>query len=158
FYMSFAEWLGNALNPDFFVSASSNLVTRAITFPGEMGPIIQRVPGVDQVQLVRNARLLFRHTPVMVIAIGADKVGKTVHRVPIAGTVEEMNRQTASGTGLIVSESFAQIHNVRMGDTVELPSPSGLLKLPIAGIVRDYSDMQGSVFIDRSVYTKWWKD
>jgi putative ABC transport system permease protein len=158
FYLSFAEWIDNALNPDFFVSASANLVTRSITFPGEMGPIMERVPGVDQVQLVRNARVLFRNIPVMVIAIEADKVSKTVHRVPIAGTSEDMNRRTTAGEGLIVSESFAQIHNVRMGNIVELPSPSGLLKMPIAGIVRDYSDMQGSVFIDRSVYTKWWKD
>jgi putative ABC transport system permease protein len=45
-----------------------------------------------------------------------------------------------------------------MGDVVELPTPSGLLKLPIVGIVRDYSDLQGSLFIDRSVYTKWWND
>jgi putative ABC transport system permease protein len=39
-----------------------------------------------------------------------------------------------------------------------LPTPSGTLKLPIVGIVRDYSDLQGSVFIDRSVYQEWWKD
>lgn len=38
-----------------------------------------------------------------------------------------------------------------MGDVVEPPSPSGILSLPIVGIVRNYSNMQGSVFIDRSV-------
>jgi putative ABC transport system permease protein len=69
-----------------------------------------------------------------------------------------MNRLTAAGQGLVISDTFAEIHKMRMGDTVELPSPSGLLRLPIVGIVRDFSDMQGSVFIDRSVYTKWWKD
>jgi putative ABC transport system permease protein len=158
FYTSVGEWMDNALNPDFFVSASANLVTRAITFPGEMSSVIERVPGVDQVQLVRNARVPFRNVPVMVIAIEADKVSKTVHRVPVAGTPEEMNRLTSEGKGMIVSDSFAQIHSLRMGDTVELPSPSGLLKLPIVGIVRDYSDMQGSLFIDRAVYTKWWND
>ena len=41
---------------------------------------------------------------------------------------------------------------------VELPTPSGMLTLPIVGIVRDYSDLQGSLFIDRSVYRKWWND
>src|SRR5207248_1091471 len=49
-------------------------------------------------------------------------------------------------------------HGLHMGDIVELPAPEGLLALPIAGIVRDYSDMQGSVFIDRTVYTRWWND
>ena len=158
FYTSVGEWMENALNPDFFVSASANLVARSITFPGEMGSVIQNVSGVDQVQLVRNARVSFRNIPVMVIAIEAEKVGKTVHRVPVAGTVEDMNRRTAAGEGMIVSDSFAEIHKLGLGDVVELPSPSGLLKLTIVGIVRDFSDMQGSVFIDRAVYTKWWND
>ncbi len=158
FYTSVGEWMDNALNPDFFVSASANLVARTMTFPGEASEIIERVPGVEQVQLVRNARVSFRGVPVMVIAIETQKVNQTVHRVPIAGSADEMNRLTSEGKGLIVSDSFAQIHNLRMRDVVALPAPSGLLSLPIVGIVRDYSDMQGSVFIDRSVYTKWWND
>jgi putative ABC transport system permease protein len=158
FYTSVGEWMDNALNSDFFVSASANLVARSITFPGDMSSVIQSVPGVDQVQLVRNARVSFRNIPVMVIAIETEKVAKTVHRVPVAGTADDMNRRTAAGESMIVSDSFAEIHKLRMGDVVELPTPSGLLKLPIAGIVRDYSDMQGSLFIDRSVYEKWWND
>jgi putative ABC transport system permease protein len=158
FYASVGEWMDNALNPDFFVSPSANLVTRSITFPGDVGSVIEPVAGVDQVQLVRNARVTFRNTPVMVVAIEAEKVAKTVHRVPVAGTQDEMNRLTAEGKGMIISDSFAQIHKIRMGEVVELPSPSGLLALPVVGIMRDYSDMQGSLFIDRSVYTKWWKD
>jgi putative ABC transport system permease protein len=158
FYTSVDEWMDNALNPDFFVSASANLVERSITFPGEMASLIGAVPGVAQVQLVRNARVLYGGSPVMVIAIEAEKVGQTVHRVPVAGSVEEMNRLTGEGKGLIVSDSFATIHKVRMGDNIALPSPTGLLQLPVVGIVRDYSDMQGSVFIDRSVYTSRWRD
>jgi len=158
FYTAVDEWMDNALNPDFFVSASANLVARTITFPAEMSPVIQNVPGVDQVQLVRNARVLFRNVPVMVIAVETEKLARTVHRTPVAGTTAEMNRLTAAGQGLVISDTFAEIHRMRMGEMVELPSPSGLLRLPIVGIVRDFSDMQGSVFIERSVYTKWWKD
>ena len=158
FYTSVGEWMDNALNPDFFVSASANLVARSITFPGEISAVIEAVPGVDQMQLVRNARVMFRQRPVMVIAIESEKVGKTVHRATVAGSQAEMNRLTGEGKGMIVSDSFATIHKLHMGDIVELPTPSGLLKLSIAGIVRDYSDMQGSLFIDRSVYMKWWND
>jgi putative ABC transport system permease protein len=150
--------MDNALNPDFFISASANLIHRSITFPGEMSSVIERVPGVDQVQLVRNARVTFRDVPVMIIAIETEKVGQTVHRVPLAGSTEEMNRLTSAGKGLIVSGNFSRLHGLQMGAMVALPTPSGELRLPIVGIVRDYSDLQGSVFIDRSVYTKWWND
>jgi len=158
FLTSVSEWMDQALNPDFFVSASANLVTRAITFPAETASVIERVPGVRQVQLVRNARVPFRGIPVMIIAIETEKISQTVHRIPVAGDLEEMDRLTASGKGTIVSDSFASIHGVGIGDSIDLPTPAGLLKLPIVGIVRDYSDMQGSLFIDRSVYTKWWND
>jgi len=158
FYASVGEWMDNALNPDFFVSPSANLVTRAITFPGSMASVIETVPGVEQVQLVRNARVLFRNVPVMVIAIETAKLSQTVHRRTVAGDTNEMNRLTREGRGLIASDNFAQIHNLHMGDPIELPTPSGLLTLPIVGIVRDYSDLQGAVFIERAVYTKWWKD
>lgn len=158
FYSAVGEWMDNVLNPDFFVSASANLVARTLTFPGEMGSLIERVEGVDEVQLVRNARVLYRQIPVMIIAVETEKVAQRVRRDPVAGDDEEMNRLTAEGKATIVSDSFATIHNHKMGDVLALPTPSGPLRLPIVGIIRDYSDMQGSIFIDRAVYRQWWND
>jgi putative ABC transport system permease protein len=158
FYSSVGEWMNDVLNPDFFVTPSANLSERTQTFPSEMGSVIESVEGVAQVQLVRDARVVYRQIPVMVISIESEKVAETVRRVPVAGTANEMNRLTAEGKGMIASDSFATIQKLKLGDIVELPTPSGLLSLPIAGIIRDYSDMQGSVFIDRAVYRKWWND
>jgi putative ABC transport system permease protein len=158
FYASVGEWLDNALNPDFFVAPTENLTARNVTFPRTVGSAIERVDGVGQVQLVRDARVIYHDIPVLLIAIETLKVASTVPRVPIQGSLEEMNRLTAEGKGIFVSESFATNVKARFGETVELPTPSGTLKLPIVGIVRDYSDLQGSVFIDRSVYQEWWKD
>jgi putative ABC transport system permease protein len=158
FYASVDEWIDNQLNSDFFVSASSNLTARNMTFPKELGAVIEKVDGVEEVQLVRNARITFRQVPVMVIAIETAKAARTSQHSAFAGNLEEMNRLTARGQGTIVSHSFAVIHKLKIGDVIELPAPAGTLRLPVAGIVRDYSDIQGSLFIDRSVYEEWWKD
>ncbi len=158
FFSSVDEWMNNALNPDFFVTTSQNLAARSLTFHEDIGALIEGVEGVAQVQLLREARLTYHGTPVMALAIETAKAAETVRRVPVAGSLDEMNRLTAEGRGLIVSESFATNLNAAMGSMVELPTPSGLLKLPVVGIIRDYSDLQGSVVIDRSVYRKWWKD
>jgi putative ABC transport system permease protein len=158
FYMAFEDWMNSAMNPDFFVAPSQNLTKLAITFPAELGRAIEQVEGVKQVQLVRNARVVVRDIPAMVLVPEINKAAQTLRQAPVAGTVEEMNRLAADGKGTIVSESFAFFRNMKMGDVVELPTPSGLLRLPIVGIVRDYSDMQGSLSIDRSVYLAWWKD
>jgi len=158
FYSSIGEWMDNALNPDFFVAPTENLSMRSLTFPEEISSTIEKTEGVDQVQLVRDARVTYRGVPVMVIAIETEKVASTVHRLPVQGSQDEMNRLTAAGKGVFISESFSTNLKTGMGDIVDLPTPSGVLKLPVVGIIRDYSDLQGSLFIDRAVYRDWWKD
>ena len=57
-----------------------------------------------------------------------------------------------------MAENLALMQDLRLGEMFELPTPAGLLKLPIAGIIRDYSDQLGTVFLDRAVYQRYWND
>jgi putative ABC transport system permease protein len=157
-YSSMNEWMSTALNPDFFVSGSANLTNRSLTFPAEIGAEIERIDGVDQVQLVRDARVVYKGTPTMVVSVETAKLVRKVRRKPIAGNPEEMNALTAAGKGVIVSDGFSALQHVTVGDVIEIPSPSGVISLPVVGVVRDYSDLQGAVFMDRSVYLKYWAD
>jgi putative ABC transport system permease protein len=101
---------------------------------------------------------MFRKIPVLVVAVETEKIRRTIHRRPIAGDLDAMDRAMAAGTGTIISDAFQANHNLKLGDVIELPTPSGILALPVAGIIRDFSDMQGAVFIDRAVYIRHWKD
>ncbi len=157
-YVSMDEWMSTALNPDFFVAHSANLTNRSITFPAEVGQTIESVEGVDQVQLVRDARVIYGGTPIMVVSVETEKLLSKVKRVPLAGNSKEMHALTAAGKGAIISDGFSSMRHVTLGDMLDIPTPSGLLKLPVAGVIRDYSDLQGAVFIDRSVYLKYWND
>jgi putative ABC transport system permease protein len=152
------DWLTTALNPDFFMAATANLVARTTTFPAEIGPVIEAVPGVRSVQLVRNARVMYRKIPVMVVSVESEKLKATVRRKPLEGNEEDMYRLTQAGEGTIISDAFQSNHKLKLGDVIELPTPNGILALPIVGIIRDYSDMQGALFIDRGLYIKNWKD
>jgi putative ABC transport system permease protein len=157
-YASVIEWLDTALNPDFFISATDDLANRAFTFPPGLAPEIDTISGVEQTQMVRSARTLFRGVPVTVVAIEVGKLAQKVHRKPIAGDAREMYRITAAGMGVMISDSFAGLRDVTLGDTIELPTPGGMLRLPVAGITRDFSDDEGTIFLDRSVFRKWWND
>jgi putative ABC transport system permease protein len=152
------EWMTTALNPDFFMAASANLISRSSTFPEDIGPVIEAVPGVRNVQLVRNARIMYKKVPVMVVSVESEKLKATVTRKPMVGDLNEMYRLTKEGKGAIISDAFQANHQLSLGDVIELPTPSGILPLPVVGIIRDYSDMQGSLFIDRDVYVKNWND
>jgi putative ABC transport system permease protein len=157
-YKSMVDWMGSVLNPDLFVMPSQSLDVRTARFPASMGPEIAAVPGVERVQIVRNSRTTFRGTPVMVVAIEMSSVAETVHLPPVAGEAGEMYRRAAAGEGLVISDNFAQRQGLSLGDPIEIAAPYGLIQLPVVGILVDYSDQQGAILMDRSLYIKHWHD
>src|SRR5262249_26574342 len=127
-------------------------------FRPSMAPEIAAVPGVERVQMMRNGRTTFRQKPAMILALEMSSIAETVHRPPVAGDAVQMYRQAASGDGVIVSDSFAQLQHLRLGDPVEIAAPYGVLSLPIVGVIIDYTDQQGTILMDRSVVIKYWRD
>ena len=157
-YNSIVEWLNTALNPDLFVSGSPNLSDRTFRFPKALAPSITAIPGVADVQHVRSLRVQIDGGPVMLIAIEAASFERRGHRPTVSEDPRGMYTLAKAGQGIIVSDNFARLHNKEVGNPVEVPTPGGLLTIPIAGIITDWSDQQGSIFLDRAVYERYWKD
>jgi len=157
-YMSIVDWMQTALNPDLFLLPSQSIVVRTIRFPASMGPEVAALPGVERVQMVRDARIVFRKTPVMLVAVDIASIQLTAQRAPVAGDEDSMYRRTAAGDALIVSDNLALMQHLKLGEMLEIPAPNGLIRLPIAGIIVDYSDQQGTIFMDRTLFTKYWSD
>jgi putative ABC transport system permease protein len=87
-----------------------------------------------------------------------DRLSKRIKVRSVAGDPNEMVRLTAAGDGAMISDNFATLHRIRLGDMLELPAPDGLFRLRVVGINEDYSDQQGAILIDRSLYNRVWKD
>lgn len=157
-YDSIVEWVSSTLDPDLFVLPSQSLDVQTTRFPPTMGPEIEAVPGVARVQTLRNARITFRGVPISVLAIEMDNVAQTADLPPVAGNAVDMYRRAAAGDGLIVSDNLAQLQHLSLGDMLEIPAPYGLIRLPIVGIVVDYSDQQGAILMDRRLFVERWHD
>ena len=157
-YDSIIDWMNTALNPDLFVVPSQNIALRTIRFPASMAPALKEIPGIRRVQMVRDARVVFRQTPVMVVAVEVNSLEETAPRAPVAGNAAEMYRLTAAGEGLMVSDNLANLQHLTLGEILELPAPRGVIRLPIVGIVVDYSDQQGTILMDRAVFQRYWGD
>ena len=56
------EWMTTALNPDFFMAASANLISRSSTFPEDVGPIIEAGMRLGQLGGARDGHWLERNT------------------------------------------------------------------------------------------------
>ena len=157
-YDSIFQWLGVALNPDLFISPSQSLTARSFRFPGTMADQLRAVPGVGEVQSVRAARIQINGAPVIFVAADVRALVNRATLPPTAGDPKTMYKLTGEGKGILASDNFALLHGYKLGDVLDLPSPHGVLHLPIVGIVVDYSDQQGSVLMDRSVYQRYWND
>ncbi|HZT75131.1 MAG TPA: FtsX-like permease family protein [Vicinamibacterales bacterium] len=157
-YHAIIVWMDATLNPDLFVSPSPNIVTRTMRFPAQMGDTLAALPGIARVQRVRDARVMFRGTPVMIVAAEVASIAQTIRIIPVAGNADEMYRLTAAGRGLIVSDNLAQLQGLHLGEMLEVNAPRGVIRLPIVGINVDYSDQQGAILMDRQLFIRYWND
>ena len=157
-YDSIFKWLTVALNPDLFISPSESLTARSFRFPESMADQLRAIPGIAEVQSVRDARIEVRGAPIMFVATDVESLRHRATLPPVAGDPNRMFRLTAEGKAILASENFALLRGYKLGDVVDIPSPGGVLHLPIAGIVTDYSDEQGSILMDRAVYKRYWND
>ena len=127
----------NTLNPDMFVSTTENIASPRCAFSRPACSELESVPGVAEMQRsVRRGRM-FHGSPVMLLATELAKLGRRVKRHMIAGDEETMNRLAPQEKGVILSENLAALVKLRLGRHVELPTPTGMLRLPVVGIIRD---------------------
>jgi putative ABC transport system permease protein len=158
-YAEITEWLDGTMNPDFFVTTSETLSTRTYHFPDSMLDGLRRIPGIAEVQPVRIVRIDFRGKPVMLVGIDAESIARrTRGRRATAGDFDGMYRAAAAQKGLIIADNLAQLEKLKLGQTLEIAAPAGVLRLPIAGIVQDFSNQLGTIFIERALYRRLWKD
>lgn len=152
------RWMDDALTCDLFVRASANFSRPDFLFPGELREELLKVPGVRTVESYRGVRPLYQGHQILV---GSIEVGPLMDRTNlefIQGNAESMRRGVTREGMCSVSENFFRRYKLGVGQQVELVTPSGVVRIPIAAVTRDYSSDQGTVLIDRPLFLRLWKD
>jgi putative ABC transport system permease protein len=157
-YNSISDWMRVALNPDLFVTTARSVTQRTFVFPASLGDGLRAIPGVAEVQLVRSVRVMVKGAPVMLVALDVASVERRAKLPALEGNTSDMYQRTERGEAVLASENFARLHGAKLGEILEIDAPDGTLRLPIAGIVRDFSDQQGSLLISRDAYIRAWHD
>src|SRR4051812_27581893 len=157
-YASIIDWMRTALNPELFIMPSQSIVVRTMRFPASMGPEVAAIPVVAGLQMVRDARVMYRKTTIRVVSIEINSMAETAQLPPVAGNAEDMYRRASAGEGLIVADNLARLQHLKLGDMLEVPAPKGLIRLPIVGVIIDFSDQMGTIFMDRTLFAQYWND
>lgn len=157
-YTSIRQWLDIALNPDFFVTASEKLTRRDFLLPRSIVDDLRSVSGVQEAHGIRSGRIQLEGRPVMLVSVDIKEVARRSKLPAVEGDQTEMYRRAGLGEGVIISDNLALLRGYHKDQILAIPTPSGLLKVPVLGVVIDYSDQQGSFVIDQALYRKYWKD
>jgi putative ABC transport system permease protein len=157
-YNSIMGWVSSALNSDFFVSSSPTLTGNNYRFPDSMTPQLAAIDGIQTLYRMRTPRINYQGGLILLVVPDTGKLAQLSPPPVVAGNPQEMFRLLAEGKAVIGSESLASLRHLNVGDPIELPTPKGVLRLPLAGLVREYSDQNGEIFLDRKIYEKYWSD
>ena len=158
-FQSVLEWVDSFLNSDLLVLASEDGTNRNFHFPDSLTPSLASLDGIADVQRMRSNKVTVKGASVLLVAIDMDKALARTSGHVVAGDLQQIYRLAAEGKGVIISENCGLLQKLSMGDTVEIPSPSGLVRLPVVGIVTDYLNQSGTIFADyEAVYQPFWKD
>jgi putative ABC transport system permease protein len=157
-YQSILDWVTGTLDADFLVAPSENLKDLTLRFPSTMERDLSAIEGLAVVQPVRTARVSVRNSQPILFAVDIPRLSPQARRRAIPVDTERVHQLAAQGRGVIVSDNFAAREQVRIGDSLDLPAPDGALRLPVLGIYKDFTDPQGTIVIDRSLYRSRWHD
>lgn len=152
------RWMDDVLTSDLYLRASANFSRPDFRYPGALKDELLAVPGVRAVESFRNARIEYGGERISLASIEIGPMMDRTRREFLEGTDEDMRTGLTREGKCVLSDNFARRFGLGAGSVVTLPSPTGLVKLPVAAVTRDLSNDRGTIYIDREVFLKHWKD
>lgn len=154
FKISAERVLEQSLPADLFIHGGAREIGQTASLMDES--MVQRTlatPGVAGASGVRlNPTFMFRDEPIALVAPDARTHLKYAKLVMRQGNREQAFAEVAAGTGVIVSENFGSHFNVKVGDTITIPSPTGALEQRVSAFYLDYLSPTGTIIMNRDVY------
>ena len=153
-------WITQSLRGDLYVEPVGHRASqRATALPAELVEGARRLPGVAAVDTYRASSIVLDSLLANVVGIEF-AVQRAFGRLQFLGGDDSrrvLGRALAEH-GVIVTESFAHRHHVRVGQMLGLPTPAGFARARVEGVFYDYSSDAGAVLMDRACYARLWGD
>jgi putative ABC transport system permease protein len=155
FRQTLAVWMDNQLKADLYLRpAGSSSADRHPTMAATIADRIAQLPGVAKVDRFRAYPISYEGLPATLA--GGESTSST--RFLPGENGDEILRTLPSGDYAIVSEPFANKHNVGVGSTIALPLAGAKRIFRVIGIYYDYSTERGYIILARHTLLKYLPD
>ena len=172
FKSSLLLWFDRMLQADIMVSSAGNLSSGGQVQPlhESVGTELAQVPGVAVRSGAGGAAATVSAMRVGHIRYGGQEIGLKAWDTPelrsewaqfaLRDGPREDSRALYEGPGLraLVSENFALHFDKRRGDAITIDTPGGAAQFEIVGVVTDFANPVGIVYITREAYKGLWQD
>jgi putative ABC transport system permease protein len=153
-------WMDEVLTADLLVTSSSSFATRSsVPMTDDLTAQLRSVPNVAEVVQLRSMFNDYDHSRILMVGVNyTHRVNRSRFHFPDkydAAAVDAFTRDE----GVFVSENLVARHpSLRGAKTIELATPEGRVKLPILGVIVDYTFETGTLLINRGLFIKTFKD
>lgn len=150
-------WFGA---PIYVTSDSFNGLGSDQPLPAAFEEEIEAVEGVRSAYAQRYGSVDVRGEQALLYALPVDearRAGATDRLSGVTGGDETALVEGLRAGGVVVSRFTADHYGLEPGGSIELPTPSGLHRFPVAGIFPDLASFD-SMYIDLAVYRRLWRD
>ncbi|MGZ3656053.1 MAG: ABC transporter permease [Bdellovibrionota bacterium] len=164
---SIVGWYDRTLNADLVVSSFGSIVANQVQPIDEnIGKELEKLSGLrgDSVRSAYAIRSIHFQYGGKQLSLKAYDETNPADRY---SNFEVLDRPTfeavqdlyhSSDLTALVSENFSRNFHKKTGDTIEMDSPSGPVKLRIVGVASDFSSPEGLIYLDRKQYRNIWQD
>ena len=165
------EWLDERIAADLFVTSGSSVTSggAAIRMREDMREKLKAIDGVEAILPVRFQRLEFappntsgRHGKtsqgdsntkriIFLLAIDTQTFVRADDNRPLARSLQQFPQLRQPGK-VMVSNNFAALYHVKVGDRFNIPGRRGEVPVEVIGTAVDYTWNRGTIIVDQAWY------
>lgn len=152
-----AEWLDQILEADIYITVPTASPRASVPLPD---PVVQRLGQLPGVRATISGRRSFIPTSLgesELLVLSPPAGSAPGFRFKDADSVNLWTR-FPSQQAVFVSEPYAERHGLKVGESFDLQTDAGIVRLPVAGIFFDYRSDQGLILMHRTLYHRYWND
>ncbi|HLG18520.1 MAG TPA: FtsX-like permease family protein [Bdellovibrionota bacterium] len=147
------RWVAQSIPADIFVTSGTKLAYRQNTPIREtLADDLLQWPEVEAVDRVRTIDVRVGDTDVPLIANIPEVYLTHVQRDFILGTKAEALARMNKDLVAVVADNFLRRFHKKLGDTVPIQTPRGIVSFEIIGAIEDYTSDRGLVAISRNQF------
>ncbi|MFN7131393.1 MAG: ABC transporter permease, partial [Myxococcales bacterium] len=152
------RWIQQSIPADVFITASYKLAgVRNTPIGPHLGPELEKLDGVKLVDRVRAVHVDYEGLYVYILSLEPSAYFSRSTPDFLSGDPKRAREAMEAG-GVLVSENLSKRRNLKAGDVLELKTPTGVQRYPVAGVVIDYTSDQGTIAMARDTYSAHFQD